>query len=115
MVAFSSLTEGFPFSVIEAMACGKAIVATDVGGVGEALEGCGLIVRSRNPRELSNAILRLLGDPELRRKYGDAALTRARENFDLKVSMSNYREVYDSLTVPAQMKKVPQRAEVPAR
>jgi polysaccharide biosynthesis protein PelF len=115
VVAFSSITEGFPFAVIEAMACGKAVVATDVGGVSEALEGCGLIVKSRSPRELANAMLKLLGDRELRRKFGDAALTRARQNFDLKVSIAHYREVYESLTGPVMAQKSPQKTEAPQR
>jgi polysaccharide biosynthesis protein PelF len=115
VIAFSSITEGFPFAVIEAMACGKAVVATDVGGVGEALEGCGLIVKSRSPRELANAILKLLGDGQMRIKFEQAALKRARENFDLNVSIGHYKEVYESLTGQVKAPKVPQRTEVLAR
>jgi glycosyltransferase involved in cell wall biosynthesis len=115
VVAFSSITEGFPFSVIEAMACGKAVVATDVGGVAEALQGCGLIVKSRSPRQLADAILRLLADPGLRSNFGDAALKKARESFDLKVSIAHYRDVYESLTEPLPVRQAAQRTEVLAR
>ena len=51
---------GFPYSVVEAMMCGRTVVGTDVGGVGEALEGCGLVVEPRNPQQLAEACLMLL-------------------------------------------------------
>jgi glycosyltransferase involved in cell wall biosynthesis len=115
VVAFGSITEGFPFAVIEAMACGKAVVATDVGGVREALEGCGLIVRSRSPKNLAEAILRVLEDVELRTRMGEAALTRARKDFDLKVSVQRYKAVYEELSSPDRTMGVPQNAELLAR
>jgi glycosyltransferase involved in cell wall biosynthesis len=97
VVAFSSITEGFPFAVIEAMACGKAIVATDVGGVSEALEGCGLLVKSRSSHDLGDGILRLLNDGRLRRDMEQASLARASRDFSLGKCIQQYREVYDEL------------------
>ncbi len=98
VVAFSSITEGFPFATIEAMACGKAIVATDVGGVGEALDGCGLLVKSRSSNDLANGILRLLGDGKLRHGMEQASLARARREFGLEKCIQQYRNAYDELT-----------------
>ena len=63
----SSISEGFPFSVVEAMLCGRTVVGTDVGGVSEALEGCGLVVEPRNPAQMAEACLLLLRNPELHR------------------------------------------------
>jgi glycosyltransferase involved in cell wall biosynthesis len=97
IVAFSSLSEGFPFAVIEAMACGKAIVATDVGGVREALEGCGVIVRSRRPLELATAMIQLLRDERLRSELGAAAARRARERFTSEKSAERYAKLYEQL------------------
>lgn len=97
MVVFSGITEGFPFSVIEAMACGKAVVASDVGGVGEALEGCGLLVRSRSPRDMADKIVELLRNKELREKLGKSALLRARSKFSIELSNSEYSNLYDSI------------------
>ncbi len=97
VVVVSSITEGFPFAVIEAMACGKAVVATDVGGIREALEGCGLLVRSSHPRELAGAIVRLLRDKDLRERLGQSAIRRANEGFTLDRSLNQYREQYDEL------------------
>ncbi len=108
VVAFSSITEGFPFAVIEAMACGKAVVATDVGGVNEALSGCGLLVKSRDSNALAEAILRLMGDPQLRTELERNALLRARSEFGLGKTIAQYRQVYDEIS-----KKVD--SEVPAR
>lgn len=98
VVAFSSITEGFPFAVIEAMACGKAIVATDVGGVNEALSGCGLLVRSRDSHALAEAILRMMRDPQLRQEMERKALARARSQFGLEKSIAQYRQVYDEIS-----------------
>jgi len=50
IMAFPSISEGFPYVVLEAMLCGAAIVATDVGGVGEALGNCGLLVPEASER-----------------------------------------------------------------
>jgi len=98
VVVISSITEGFPFAVIEAMACGKGIVATDVGGISEALEGCGLLVRSSHQQELADAITKLLQDESLRSKLGALALSRVQEVFTLEKSLSQYREQYERLT-----------------
>jgi glycosyltransferase involved in cell wall biosynthesis len=97
-IVISSITEGFPFAIIEAMACGKGIVATDVGGIREALEGCGLLVRSSHPQELANAIVQLLQDEKLRAKLGAAALRRVQEGFTIEQSLGQYREQYERLT-----------------
>ena len=96
-VVISSITEGFPFAIIEAMACGKGIVATDVGGIREALEGCGLLVRSSHPQELASAIIQLLGNKKLRDDLGAKALKKAHERFTLEKSLLQYREQYEAL------------------
>ncbi|HEV2389869.1 MAG TPA: GT4 family glycosyltransferase PelF, partial [Nitrososphaerales archaeon] len=97
IVVFNGITEGFPFAVIEAMACGKAIVATAVGGVAEALEGCGILVKSRDPETLANGIVRLLTDERLRNELGQAALKRARSEFSLETSIYRYKALYEEL------------------
>jgi polysaccharide biosynthesis protein PelF len=112
VVAFSSITEAFPFAVIEAMACGKPVVATDVGGVREALEGCGLLVRSRSPRDLASAIVKLLNDRELRSRLGTAAIARAREKFTLKDSVKQYLMVYGQLAAHNQEEASGREAQI---
>ena len=67
----SSLSEGMPNAVLESMAAGRAVVATDVGGVREALEeGGGVIVPAANPQALAEQMARLLRDPELAGRLG---------------------------------------------
>ena len=70
IVVLCSITEGFPYTLIEAMASGRPCVATDVGGVSEALGRAGLIVPPRNPAALADACLQLLLDPGLRQEPG---------------------------------------------
>ncbi len=100
VVAMSSITEAFPFAAIEAMACGKPVVATDVGGTREAVEGCGILVRSRNSTELGRAIVTLLKDVPLRKRLGEAAMKKARDNFELSTSTDLYRRLYEELLAP---------------
>jgi glycosyltransferase involved in cell wall biosynthesis len=72
VVILPSLTEGLPLSIIEAMACGKAIVATAVGGTPELIrhEYNGFLVSPSDPQALANALIRLLKDPVLRTRLG---------------------------------------------
>jgi glycosyltransferase involved in cell wall biosynthesis len=95
VVVMSSITEGFPFAVIEAMACGKAIIASDVGGVREALQGCGILVRSRRPHELANSIVMLLNDKHMRTKFGIAAAKKVSDEFTLEQSINKFQKQYE--------------------
>jgi len=93
-----SISEGFPYTLIEAMVCGRACVATDVGGIREALgDAAGLIVPPRNPAALADACLRLLRDDSLRRTLGAAARARALENFTVDRTISAFDELYTLL------------------
>lgn len=97
VTAFSSISEGFPYVVIEAMLSGAAIVSTDVGGVREALDTCGILVRPRSPRQLAEAILLLLEFPEARRRLGKQARERALSKFTEELFLENYRRTYRDL------------------
>jgi len=97
VVALPSVSEAFPYAVVEAMLCGAAIVATDVGGVREALEGTGVLVRPGRPQEMADAILKLLSDQEERRALGAAARARALDRFTLDMVLSAYRDSYAAL------------------
>ena len=63
IVAMSSISEAFPYTVIESMLCGAAIVATDVGGVSEALGPAGVLVNARDPEAMAAALCELLASP----------------------------------------------------
>jgi glycosyltransferase involved in cell wall biosynthesis len=76
----------FPTSVLEAMACGRAVVASAVGGIPEQVaEGeTGLLTPVGDAREMAEAILALLADDERRRAMGERAAEVAREQFDVQ-------------------------------
>ncbi|WP_407571904.1 GT4 family glycosyltransferase PelF [Deinococcus altitudinis] len=94
MVALTSISEGFPYTLIEAMAAGRATVATDVGGVTEALGETGLVVPSRDVRAVAHASLRLLGSADLRHRLSHAARQRVLSQFTLENFLHVYREIY---------------------
>jgi polysaccharide biosynthesis protein PelF len=100
-VVLPSISEAFPYAVIEAMLCGAAIVATDVGGVAEAITGCSILVRPGRPDDIADAILRLLDDPAQRRHLGAAARARALERFTLQTVLDAYRRSYARLAATA--------------
>jgi len=79
------------------MACGKAVVASDVGGVREALGDCGLLVRSRRPRELAKGIVRLLQDKDLREKFEKDSLIKINAEFTLDKCVQHFRNEYANL------------------
>jgi glycosyltransferase involved in cell wall biosynthesis len=81
LVAMPSLTEGSPNVLLEAMAAGKAIVATRVGGIPEIAQTNenALLVGSSNPRELAAAVWRLITDIDLRKRLAAAAPGAAKQ------------------------------------
>jgi glycosyltransferase involved in cell wall biosynthesis len=91
----SSLTEGLGTSLLDAMACGKPIVATTAGGIPEVVADgkTGLLVPPRDHEAMANAIMTLLRDEGLRRAMGAAGDARVRDRFSAE------RMVQDTLAV----------------
>ncbi|WP_030981607.1 DUF3492 domain-containing protein [Streptomyces sp. NRRL S-1813] len=94
VVVLSSVIEGFPRSLVEAMFCGRATVSTDAGAVCEVIGGTGLVVPPRNPRALAEACTALLGDPDRRARLGAAARARALELFTVEQNVAAFRGIY---------------------
>ncbi|WP_432095067.1 DUF3492 domain-containing protein [Streptomyces sp. bgisy100] len=94
VVLSSSVVEGFPVSLVEAMFCGRATVSTDVGAVCEVIGGTGLVVPPRNPRALADACVALLRDPRRRARLGAAARARALELFTVEQNVAAFRGIY---------------------
>lgn len=92
----SSVLEGMPLAILEAMAAGKPIVATDVGGISEivAHNETGLLVPPKSPETLANAISILLRDKNKRYQLGANARVTAKERFSLRAMVDNYEELY---------------------
>ncbi|GAB4542611.1 MAG: GT4 family glycosyltransferase PelF [Pleurocapsa sp.] len=98
VVAMASISEGFPFAIIEAMLSGATIVSTDVGGVREAIADTGLMVRAGNPEQMAEAILKLLLlPPEERSQYGKKALERSLKLFTQQTFLSEHLDTYYKL------------------
>ena len=93
----SSISEGFPYAVIEAMACGRPVVATDVGGVREAVADCGIVVRPRDATALGEGVAALLSDPERRALLAEHSRARVLEKFRLSDAITTYRDVYEQI------------------
>ncbi|MFH8406511.1 glycosyltransferase [Streptomyces sp. NPDC018019] len=94
VLVLSSVAEGFPRSLVEAMLSGRATVSTDVGAVREVIGGTGLVVPPRNPRALADACLALLRDPGRRARLGAAARARALELFTAEQNVAAFRGIY---------------------
>ncbi|MGW1876602.1 DUF3492 domain-containing protein [Streptomyces sp. NPDC001975] len=94
VVVLSSVVEGFPVGLVEAMLCARATVSTDVGAVVEAIGGTGLVVPPRNPRALAEACVALLRDPERRERLGAAARARALELFTVEQNIAAFHGIY---------------------
>ncbi|MEU6097373.1 DUF3492 domain-containing protein [Streptomyces sp. NPDC047079] len=106
VVVLSSVVEGFPVSLVEAMFCGRATVSTDVGAVVEVIGGTGLVVPPRNPRALAEACLALLRDPERRERLGAAARARALELFTVEQNVTAFHDLYLEIVSHSPVRRV---------
>jgi glycosyltransferase involved in cell wall biosynthesis len=79
VLALSSLSEGTPLALIEAMAAGRATIATSAGGTPDVVADgiTGLLIPARDPAALAEAMIRLAGDPALRTRMGIAGRARS--------------------------------------
>jgi glycosyltransferase involved in cell wall biosynthesis len=96
LFAMSSVTEGLGSTLLDAMACAKAIVATRAGGIPEVVDDSvtGLLVEPRDPHGLASAIVRLLKDPALRARLASAGFARVRERFTVDQMVAETAAVY---------------------
>jgi L-malate glycosyltransferase len=97
VVAHPSLEEGMSNAVMEAMAAGRAIVATSVGGTPELLAGRGLIVPPADPAALAEAIGRVLTDHGLAARLGQAARSWSHEHLSADAMVDRHVQIYTGL------------------
>jgi glycosyltransferase involved in cell wall biosynthesis len=95
----TSVSEGIPTVVLEAMSCGLPVVVSDCGGVREAIrDGVeGLIVPKRDPRATAEALLALWRDPALRTRMGIAGRERVLAEFSLERQVEAFDDLYRSV------------------
>jgi glycosyltransferase involved in cell wall biosynthesis len=96
VVVQPSRIEAMPLAILEAMAAGKAIVASSVGEIPRLLEDghAGMLVPPDSPEMLSDAILTLLRDEPLRQSLEHRAAAKAAAQFDVSIMTARYQEVY---------------------
>lgn len=94
----SSISEGFPYTVLESMSCARPVVATDVGGVREALEGFGLVVPPLDFEALGQAAVQLLRDDDMRLELGRRAREQVLAHYRVTQSVNAYHRVYARLS-----------------
>ncbi len=102
MPSLESAREGFGRVLIEAMAMGKATVATRTGGIPEVVEEgeTGLLVPPGEVRALAEAVVALLKDEARRREMGKKGHERVKKLFDIKGTVAQVEEVYDKFLSP---------------
>jgi len=121
LVLLTSDQEGTPLTLIEAAQAGRPVVATDVGGVAEVVRHgrTGLLCDRHDVDGLCRAVVRLLGDADLRRRMGQAAQTDAREAFGTPRLVAATRDLYHRLAlahgcwIPTYAEPAPALARVP--
>ncbi|WP_186446012.1 GT4 family glycosyltransferase PelF [Paenibacillus cremeus] len=113
VIALSSISEAFPYSVVEGMMTGKPVIATDVGGIAEALGDTGILVPPRDHEQLGQGIIKLLNDPELRFELGKDGRERALNFFTLERVLDLHLKSYIKMALrvqesaPAELRPAP--------
>jgi glycosyltransferase involved in cell wall biosynthesis len=92
--------ESFGRVLVEAMACGRPVISTNLGGPREILEdpGVGTLVPAEDPAALATAILALHADPLLRRRIGETGRTMVAERFAIGRHVEQVCRLYEDLT-----------------
>lgn len=95
----TSISEGFPFTVIESMSSGIPVVATDVGGVSEALEDgvSGYICKPKDYKSIAARVVELLTDDKLRSYMSINARKRVEKDFTIQKFINGYEQAYDTI------------------
>jgi glycosyltransferase involved in cell wall biosynthesis len=96
-----AVDEAFGLVLLEAMAGRKAVVATNVGGVGEIVADgeTGLLVPPRDPDAIARAVCSLLADAQRRERMGNAGRHRVERDFTIEKTVRFYERLYEELTL----------------
>ena len=96
VACLTSESEGLPNAILEYMAAGLPVVATDVGGVSELVEDgmTGYLIRERTPEAVAAPIIGLIKDDTLRRRMGRMGLERGRTRFDMAAAVERLQNFY---------------------
>lgn len=94
----TSISEGFPYTVIESMSCGIPVVATDVGGVSEALNSdCGILCKPKDAQQIGESVIKLLKNNDLRQSMSKKARERVLNEFTVDKFINGYEKIYEQV------------------
>jgi glycosyltransferase involved in cell wall biosynthesis len=98
LFCITSLDDNFPTTVLESLSSGTPVVGFDVGGIPEQISGnCGMVVDSRNSKELSKKIKLILENEKLNKKMSNNAREKAINKYSVDRMLDQYIKVYDNL------------------
>ena len=93
VVLMTSISEGLPMSILEAMGQGRPVVSTGVGGVPDVVTGCGVVTAPGDDHGLAMAVTMLLRNPELAERLGRRGHARLGRIFNKAACVDGYREL----------------------
>lgn len=102
LFVLSSRKEGFPFIILEAMQAGLPIIATNTGGVAEALENAGIIVEPENSQQLAKAITELINNEQKRKDFSQKSLNRSKYFSEQKM-FEETNKIYKKVLLPTSL------------
>lgn len=99
IVCLPSYREGLPKSLVEAAACGRAVVTTDVPGCRDAIvpNETGFLVPAKDAASLANALSQLIQDPDMRNRFGRQGRALAEQEFGIEKIVGQHLQLYASL------------------
>jgi len=87
---------GIPLTLIETMSCGKPIITTNLPHIKEIVGNTVICVDTYSPKQIASAVKKLKSNPQLQKRLGKAARTRAKKFYDEKQMNENYLKLYKS-------------------
>jgi len=97
VVMLTSISEAFPFVVIEAMSCEKVVISSDVGGTKEVLENYGFVIKPKDYKEFADKVIYILNNPEIALDIGRDAREVILNRFTIEDMVESYGRVYKNL------------------
>jgi glycosyltransferase involved in cell wall biosynthesis len=94
LVLMTSISEGLPMALLEAMSQARPVVSTGVGGVPEVVRGCGMVAAPGDAHALALSTLTLLRNPQLAGELGRRGHARVQRIFARSASLTGYRELF---------------------
>ena len=97
VVVMSSHWEGFGLAAVEGMAAGKPVIASDIDGLSQVVDGAGLLFPKGDEKALASCILEIYEDKDYYQRLSELSVERAKE-FDLSHMVNQYIKIYHRIT-----------------